>query len=394
MKRSVTILFLLISLPILLTSCWSSREVESLAFVMALGVDADEDGVRLTVQVALPAAGGGGGAGQGGDSPVWVTSYSAPSLTEGIFNMPAMLGREPFLGHLQVVIIGQDFAKEGINQLLDFLARERQVRDTIRLAVAVDKAEDVLLVEPQVVQMPADYVFELLKQGEKTGMIPPSEFLRTRQAWHNRPRMQIMLPLLQPLEEQKKESEAAALEEKPKAEPEKKPAALQLRGAGIFRDDRLVGLLDTTESRGLAWLMGTVRSTIISIHRTEGVVTQHANFASVRYRMRRVENGAHLTAVVSQDGNLTQWPLREQGITYPLLKQFERDIVAQIEKEIRAALKVIQVVYQVDVIGMGEQLRRRSPAEFAALKWEEDFPHFVLAVEVRASFRRIGLTFR
>lgn len=394
MVRKAAIMLLLAVLLILHTSCWSSREVESLAFVMALGVDADENGVRLTVQVALPAGGAGGGGGQGAERPVWVTSFTAPSLTEGIFNMPALFGREPFLGHLQVVIMGQDFAKDGIHQLLDFLARERQVRDTIRLAVAVDKAEDILLVEPKVVQMPADYMVELLKQGERTGMIPPSEFLRTRQAWHNRPRLQIILPLLQPLEETEEESPAVAPEEKPPAEAEKKPEALLLKGSAVFRDDRLVGLLDTTESRGLAWLMGSVNNTIISIPREEGAITQHANFASVKFRMRKAANGARLTAVVSQDGNLTQWPLREQGITYPLLKQFERVLVQQIETEIRASLKAIQEVYQVDVIGIGEQLRRHAPEQFAALKWEEAFPHFVLALEVRASFRRIGLVFR
>ncbi|MBS3938109.1 MAG: Ger(x)C family spore germination protein [Peptococcaceae bacterium] len=376
MGRKVTLMLLLALLPPLLVGCWSSREVESMAFVMALGVDVAKEGVQLTVQVALPAGGGGGGGGaQGGETPVWVTGTTAPSIAEGLFKMPAMLGREAFLGHLQVVVVGEAYALQGIGPLIDFLARERQVRDTVHLAVALGKAEDLLMVEPKVVQMPADYMFELLKQGAQSGLIPPSEFLRTRIAWHNRPQLQILLPLLEP-------------------EPNSPPEAISLKGSGVFVDDRMVGTLDTKESRGLAWLMGTVSNTIITIPREEGNIIQHVNFASVRYKLRETDEGAGLTAIVSQDGNLTQWPLQDEGITFPLLKQLEQDLSVVILGEITAGLAAIQGVYRTDVIGLGERLRRIDPKQFAAKNWDEAFPQFALDVRVQAAFRRVGLILR
>ncbi|MBT9158546.1 MAG: hypothetical protein DDT36_01560 [Firmicutes bacterium] len=156
----------------------------------------------------------------------------------------------------------------------------------------------------------------------------------------------------------------------------------------------MVGTLDTKESRGLAWLMGTVSDTIITIPRVEGNIVQHVNFASVRYKMWETDQGAGLTAIVSQDGNLTQWPLQDEGITFPLLKQLEQDLSVAILGEITAGLAAIQGVYRTDVIGLGERLRRIDPKQFAAKNWDEAFPQFALDVRVKAAFRRVGLILR
>jgi len=373
--RKAMHLFSVAFLSLLLIGCWSSREVESLAFVMALGVDTAEEWVQLTVQVALPAGGGGSeGGARGGDAPIWMTSTKAASITEGLAKLPAVFGREPFLGHLQVVVVGEEYAAQGIAELLDFLARERQVRETARLAVAIGKAEELLKVEPKVVQMPADYIFEVLKRGAPSGCIPPSELLRSHMAWHNRPQLQIVLPLIQ------------AKEKEP-------PEEIILKGSAVFLDDRMVGSLSLVESRGLAWLMGTVADAYVVVPRAEGEVIQHANFASVSYRMKQAEEGSSLVAIVRQDGNLMEWPYKDEGITFPLLKQLEGELAAVIKSEILAGLMAIRE-YRTDVVGIGEQVRRLAPEQFAALDWTEAFPNFPLEVQVEASFRRVGLILR
>ncbi|MBT9156260.1 MAG: Spore germination protein B3 [Firmicutes bacterium] len=388
--RKVAALLLLVGVTILLTGCWSAQEIEDLAFVMAMGVDTDPSGVRITYQLALPAPGGQASGGQaGGQNPVWVTSLSAPSVAEAMLRLPVILSKVPFTGHTLVVVMGEEYAREGIGELLEYLARDRQTRDRIRLTVAFGKAEDVLRVEPRVEAMPAEYLFNLLRRGEETGTIPPADLLGVRIAFANQARLQIMLPAIQPAPDTAngKGTQTEAGDAPP-------ASAIELKGTAVFRGDKLAGFLDQRESRGVAWLTANLRMATVSIPREEGHIVQLANYSSARFKARKENGGYRLHARVSQDGNLTAWPHPEAGITHALLKQIEEDLAEVVADEIRSALDALQHEFNADIVGLGEQMRRLRPEYMATLDWHKAFPALIVEIEVVAAFRRIGLTLR
>lgn len=170
--------------------------------------------------------------------------------------------------------------------------------------------------------------------------------------------------------------------------------AIELKGTAVFRDDKLVGFLDERESRGAAWLAGNLRMAAVTVLREEGPIVQLANYASVRFSTRKDNGGYRLHARVSQDGNLTAWPHPEQGITHTMLKQIETDLAEVVADEIRSALERLRQEFNAGILGLGEQLRRLQPDLMATLDWVEVFPVLVVEVEVRAAFRRVGLTIR
>ncbi|RCX18436.1 hypothetical protein DEU47_1151, partial [Bacillus sp. AG236] len=67
MKRKGAFLLLLMTMMVLLTSCWSKKELTDLAIVAAMGIDKTKDGrYHLTLQIINPGnvagiQGGGGG---------------------------------------------------------------------------------------------------------------------------------------------------------------------------------------------------------------------------------------------------------------------------------------------------------------------------------------------
>jgi Ger(x)C family germination protein len=391
MLKAPALIILFACIAVFLTGCWSAREIEDLAFVMAMGVDTDPEGVRITYQLALPAPGGEGPGAQGGaQSPVWVTSVAAPSIAEAMLRLPAVLGKVPFTGHTLAVVIGEEYARHGIGELLDYLARDRELRDRVRLAVSFGEAKEVLEVEPRIEAMPAEYLFNLLRQGEATGIVPPADFLSVRIAYANRPRLQIKLPALQPA------PPPADAEADPAAKAEEKPpaTAIELKGTAVFRDDKLVGFLDERESRGVAWLAASLRMAAVTVVREEGPLVQLANYSSVRFSARKDNGGYRLHARVSQDGNLRAWPHPEQTITHALLKQIEADLAKVVADEIQSALERLQQEFNADILGLGEQMRRLQPNYMATLDWNAAFPALIVEVEVRAAFRRVGLTIR
>ncbi|MED3861593.1 Ger(x)C family spore germination protein, partial [Priestia megaterium] len=78
MKRKGAFLLLLMTMVVLLSSCWSKKELTDLAIVSAVGIDKTKDGYHLTFQIINPGnvAGGIQGGGGGSLSPP-ITIYSA-----------------------------------------------------------------------------------------------------------------------------------------------------------------------------------------------------------------------------------------------------------------------------------------------------------------------------
>jgi len=393
--RRLYLVLIVLLLCTMMNGCWSAREINQLAMITAMGVDRDDNVIKLTVHIVL--GGSSGGEGQGSGAPVWVTSATGNSLSEAVFNLNRVVSKMPFTAHTFVLIIGEEMAREGVAQILDWVGRDRELRDTLLLAVALGSAEDILMLEPKMTQLPSEYIEALLRLGARTGAIPNAHLLPIRIAYANRPAMQMMMPLIQvqPQEDTGGGSggENPAEGSGESGEEEQKPESLELIGTAVFRDDKMVGTLDLRETRGVAWLTGQISNALVSINRQEGQVTQLADFAQVKYRLRRDGDAPILEARVTQDGVLRSWPLnQEYGITPTILAQLEEDLVQVIEEEIQVALAKLQGEYNADVIGLGERLRRLDSELYESLDWNLAFPIMKLATNIEASFRRIGLT--
>ncbi|PGN02461.1 spore gernimation protein KC, partial [Priestia megaterium] len=86
MKRKGAFLLLLATMVVLLSSCWSKKELTDLAIVAAMGVDKTKDGrYHLTLQIINPGNVAGGLQGGGGGSqspPITIYSASGDNLVE------------------------------------------------------------------------------------------------------------------------------------------------------------------------------------------------------------------------------------------------------------------------------------------------------------------------
>lgn len=138
---------LLLSLAWSVSGCWNSREIETLGFVMAVGIDkAQEEGkVQLTLLVAKPFALGGGEKGTPQESPVWIFSSTGDTVFDAIRNGNSQSPRRLFFAHNRWIVFGEDFAIEGILPALDLWSRDGETRRTTQVAVAKGaKASDML----------------------------------------------------------------------------------------------------------------------------------------------------------------------------------------------------------------------------------------------------------
>ncbi|MCJ8007557.1 Ger(x)C family spore germination protein [Lederbergia wuyishanensis] len=204
MFRRIVSLFCLIVLVIpLLSGCWDSLDIEKRATVLAISIDkakmdhgtehgsqeekqisnikghtSEEDShlIQLTAQIAVPGRiplgpqiGGGGGEGQ---KPVWVLSVVGSSLDSAMTNLQQELSDKLFLGHLRVIILSEEIAKEGVGRFNDYLRRQSEVRRTAWMAVSKGKASSYMNVAPELERVPALYLNATVENSVKLGKFP------------------------------------------------------------------------------------------------------------------------------------------------------------------------------------------------------------------------------
>lgn len=108
----------------LLAGCWSSVELNDRLFTTMMIVDADEEGIRLTLGFPLPnKLIPGQPSGSDVASPSLFYSRTGPGLEEALQRIQGDLPRRVTFGHNRLILFGSEYAKQGITDVLEFAVR-------------------------------------------------------------------------------------------------------------------------------------------------------------------------------------------------------------------------------------------------------------------------------
>ncbi len=148
----------LISCIGLFTGCWDRVETDDLAMVLGSGLDYTDDGqLEGTIQIALPTGiPGSMQTGGGAKKPVMVISEKGKDGLDILQKLQHRLSRRIFLGHRGIIVIGESYARHGIDQVLDDYLRLPDSRYHSYIVTAYgSSAKEILNVKYQLEQVPS-----------------------------------------------------------------------------------------------------------------------------------------------------------------------------------------------------------------------------------------------
>ncbi|MNO28557.1 Spore germination protein B3 precursor [compost metagenome] len=186
------------TLALHLTGCWDQVEIENRALVLGLAIDeAPPDTaklepvvshqkneplpkkmLRVTAQIAVPGrvplgpSNGGAGSGGDGESPVWVVQVYGHSLDEALNNLQQQIADPRYLIHLRVIVISKGIAREGLDELNDYLRRNPEVRRRTWLLVSESEAAELMKVAPPLERVPTLYLQAMVEKSIMMGKFP------------------------------------------------------------------------------------------------------------------------------------------------------------------------------------------------------------------------------
>nr|WP_275695482.1 Ger(x)C family spore germination protein [Fredinandcohnia sp. SECRCQ15] len=376
-------LIICVIIIILLTGCWNRVEVNDIAIVTAIGIDLTEDDkLLLSIQVAIPVKLGPTSGSQGGSSnSTFVVSETGDTISEAYRNIQGKISRNIFFSQSRVLLIGEDMAKKGISNIIDFHSRYNEPRINSFIMFTKGQASELINNMPQLESISAEETKELAKIG--AGL---SVYIRDFMNMLLTDGKEPVAPQfsLTPLEENTKN---------------KSREGQEINGAAVFKGDKLVGWLDKTETRGLLWIRNEIETGVITINIPEDQGGGNISFEIIRVDSKikpKLQNGEiNLSVDVTSELSIMENDSKLNVDQTQVLDELEKYVENEIKDRIQLVVDIAQKEYQSDIFGFGQAVYKKYPKEWnVALKnnWDQTFEQLEVNITPKVFIRRIGLS--
>ena len=143
-RKAFAIFILTLLILVATTSYYGIRGIDNLAYVVAIGIDVGTNkNLLLSLQISLPNGGESSGSSSQSTSVV-VESVECSSINTGIALFNSYLGKEINLSHCKVLVISEEFATQGVSEVLYTLTNEIQFRTTSNIIISKCDAKSYL----------------------------------------------------------------------------------------------------------------------------------------------------------------------------------------------------------------------------------------------------------
>lgn len=374
----------IITTILFLPGCAGKKEVEELVFIMGVGIDiGKEEGTYLvTLQMAQPKMGGGSAA-ELENLTISVETSSLSLVTEKVNES---LNKEPFSGTARVIILGEELARSGIDEAIDYFQRFYQYRRTAYLLVARGEAKEILETELRNTKLPSLSVLGTI-EGQKQLSVFPVTRLGHYLTVLAREGQKPIIPLVEVVEPGYHGIHYKGEEGR----------ELIVHRAGVFKEGKMIDMLTDLESKGYLWLDDSVKSRFIDSQGEDGVgLNAWVVEAKTKYKVEEIDGKMgikfYIDARLAIREVLGQHKEMEFEEWHKFLKGFEPILAQAIQMECEAAIEKCRST-RLDFVGLGRKIEIKKPKYWREVKdnWQEEIVNFPVAYDIRVNIEHSGL---
>lgn len=371
------LLTLVLLTGLLMGGCWDSVPIDEMGIVLAIGIDlGDEpDTFSVAFEIVKPTGlGGNQEAGQGVPQQSIIVTGDGRTIMEAMQSVQRRVSRRLFLSQLQLVIFGQDLARQGLVATVDHLQRSGELRRTMSIIVSEQSAYEALQAVPQLLAIRGLSFDALTFQANKTGYFDV-----------------IFGDFLERITSRGASAVAPAVQRTPDG------TGLRVSGMAAFNDDRVVGIFNHPESLGLALVLNRAQPQTVIVGESAEPDSKFFTSFSLQSLSSTIEpkivNGkieATMTVEVQSllleqtgGGNLTT------SKNWSVLETMQEEAV---KNAVHAIIKRSQE-WHVDPFELGNIIERRFPKEWKTIEkvWPESIADVQFNVKIHSRVTETGL---
>lgn len=366
--KSFKIIISFFLICVMLTGCSSRNNLKDLSVVEGVGIDLGDDGVTSTIQMLNLIKEGSGAEALSGNVTM-NTEGTGDTISAAIEQVSKDTSKKLFFGQNRIVVFGMAMAENYLEKSLDYLLRSSDSRSDVTIAIAKNKASEIMESPENDALVPAQTISTLLSQSEKIGYgahVTANELLN---AYADKT-SDIYLPVLETGEK-----------------------SVSVVGIAVYNDTSLTRILNEEETYGFLFLRGKVEQGLLELQDDKlgniGTdILSSKSKATAKYEDGRVVFKVKIKATAMLDEV-------ERAIINKISDKELKNIEKLAEKEIA---RLCQAAFdacmqsQSDAVRMGEYLAMCDPKAYQKLSdnWEQSLERAELQVDVKFKLSKIN----
>lgn len=372
---------------LILGGCWDRKELSEIQLVSGMAIDLGENAkYKVTIEglnaIELNSRTAGGNA------PSTVEGIEGDSLSEITHQFNQYLAQGLIYSHMKLLVISEEAVKLGMLDFIDYLERNRELRDDFKILIAKGRAEDVLKIT---------YPF---KKASSLKISPQIDNLLGD--WGGDPGVRIndfisdltlegKSPILAAVKVKGDPKKGGTTDNMTKVVPD---AIVEIESLGVFKGGKLKGFVELEDTRNYLWITNQLKKTTLTVN-CEGNqygavrITQNNTDVDVKW-----ENGRpHIKVQVKSEGYLEGTQCYKTVDSVKTYKKYESLTNKTAAKDIKNTIKKVQKEFGSDIFGFGEILRRQNNRQFMKVKdnWNDYFVEAKVDVDYDITIRRSGI---
>ena len=331
MKKFVLII---ITLFILLISsgCYNYKEINDMAIVSSIGIDKDNKNDKYIVSAQIMNS---KESEDSEDSQITVYTKEGDTVHEALRNITLKSPRKLYGNHLSKIVLSEEVAKEGIDNILDTFNRVTEVRNEFIITIVKeDKASDVLKVLTTTESIPAEYVKLSLKIADETSGLTYATKLDEFISLYLKKGIDPVVPVLKI---DKKEKKGTTINNITTTNPISK---IVIEDLAVTNKGKLETYLKNEEIIGYNFLRNQIQKMIIPVK-----CDDENNYASISILKNKTKSNAAkkdnkyiINFNINSEAIITEYNCKKDLTDEKVIKELEKDTEKKIKRYIKKSL--------------------------------------------------------
>ena len=382
MKKLVLILTILI-ITITLTGCGGYEELNNLSIVTAVAFDKTDDEYELSFLIAnSPKA---QTSAKEGEAKTTVYTGKGKTIAEASKDIEQIVPKQVYLGHINVVVISEDIAKDGFLKIADWLLRNPQTRKKFYLLQAKDeKAKNILKIVSPLESFPSQSIATLIESNSETKSIATSITYSNFISQILEKGYDPVLPSITINGSVKEGSNEKNLET---TEPE---SYLVLGPLAIYKGDKLKGFSTEEESWAINVLKGDSKEINYNVkYQNENISIETSSLKSTI----KIIDEKNIEITISGVGDIYNINNKIDIQDYKEINKIEKAWSSSLKKDLTKVIKKVQSKWQADIFGFGNLIYKNNPKTWKKLEknWNSKyFPNLNIKVKTNLKIDATG----
>lgn len=373
---------------LILSGCWDYRELSEITVVVGMAVDKGADGKYILTIEGINAKELSDKTASG-FAPSILFSLEGDTLAELSQKMNIGLSKNLIYSHMKVLVISEQVVRDGLIDFLDYLERNREIRDDFNLVTARNvKAADILSVT-YLVQKSSSLKLhtQLNSLVESWGGDPNIRLNDFIQAYTSAGKRGVMAALTIQGDPKKGKN----VDNLKKVNPE---ALVVVDSLAIFKRDYLLDFLPLKDSRNYLWITNKLDKTVLTVDCSKDKSLGVRIFNTNTKSKANISKGrAVINLKISGEAYLDSAQCNDDLTQIDTFVKYGKLTEKEIKKNIEATIKKLQQEYKADIFGFGEVLYRQDYKNFKRIEknWDQYFTDAIVNVDVKVKLRRTGV---